>query len=101
MNVEKTNEYFKKNKIIALRADKGDKKTGKQVNQLLMDLGNPTRAIPYYALYPADGGEPVLLDGLISADQVIKVFEDFKSKSSSEMTNSDGDTADKQVATNK
>ncbi|MEC9091491.1 MAG: hypothetical protein VX438_02210 [Planctomycetota bacterium] len=78
MNIEKTHKYFQENGVIALRADKGDEKTGDQVDQLLIDLGNPTRAIPFYALYPAGGGKPVVLDGIIGSDQVIRVFQELK-----------------------
>ena len=81
MNVEKTHKYFKENGIIALRADKGIVKTSKQIDQLLVDLGNPTRAIPFYALYPAGGGDPVVVDGLITSDQVIRIFDEMKSGS--------------------
>ena len=78
MNIEKTHKYFQENGITAIRADKGIEKTADQVDQLLIDLGNPTRAIPFYALYPPGGGEPVVLDGLIQSDQVIQAFEGFQ-----------------------
>ena len=78
MNIEKTHNYFQENGIIAIRADKGIEKTADQVDQLLVDLGNPTRAIPFYALYPPGGGEPVVLDGLIQSDQVIRIFKEFQ-----------------------
>ena len=32
-----------------------------EVKSLLADLGNPVAAIPFYALFPAGGGEPIVV----------------------------------------
>lgn len=77
MNVKKTYEYFEENGIVAVRADKGVQKTSKQIDNLLMSLGNKTKAIPFYAIYPPGGGDPVVLEGLITSAKVIEVFEKF------------------------
>ena len=84
MNVKQTHEYFEANGIVAIRADKGVTKTAGQIDNLLEELGNATRAIPYYAIYPPGGGEPMVLEGLILSKNVIDIFEKFDSPSAPE-----------------
>lgn len=75
MNVKPTHNYFEENGIIAIRADKGVSQTSNQIDDLLEELGNRTRAIPFYAFYPPGGGEPQVLDGLITSQTVIDTFD--------------------------
>ena len=77
MNVKPTNEFFEEHGIVAIRADKGVVRTSEQIDNLLIQLGNKTKAIPFYALYPPGGGEPQILDGLITSDKVISIFKEF------------------------
>ena len=77
MNVKKTHEYFEAKGIVAIRADKGVSKTAGQIDSLLQELGNRTKAIPFYAIYPPGGGEPEVLEGLIYSNNVIETFEGF------------------------
>ena len=83
MNVKETFDYFQNHQIVAIRADKGDQNTVAQIEALLVELGNPTKAIPFYALYPGNGGPPQVIDGLIPAQQVINQFESFGDATSS------------------
>ncbi len=44
--------------------------------KLLGDLGNPIHAIPYYALFPADGSPPVIIgDAQLGQATLIKRLE--------------------------
>lgn len=98
MNVQPTYEFFDENGIVALRADKGISETVDQIEQLLIDLGNPTRAIPFYAFYPADGGQPVVVDGLISSQQVRETFEKLLEKSGNSQSTSTSEKSSGRLA---
>lgn len=96
MNVKKTHEYFESKGIIAIRADKGITKTAGQIDKLLEKLGNRTRAIPFYAIYPPGGGEPEVLEGLIRSKTVIDVFEKLESSEGPERSASANSKDNKQ-----
>lgn len=59
----------KANGVKTLKADKTN--SSPEIDQLLVELGNTTTAIPYYAVYPADGGAPIIMEGPITPWQVI------------------------------
>ena len=80
MNVKPTYEFFEERGIVAIRADKGVSKTADQIDALLEDLGNATRAIPFYAIYPPNGGEPVVLEGLIRSSNVTDAYQELISR---------------------
>ena len=62
----------KANRVVTLKADKtGD---APEVDQLLVELGNSGRAIPFLAIYPADGGRPITLEGPITPWQVFSAL---------------------------
>ena len=49
--------------------------------KLLDDLGNPIHAIPFYALFPADGGAPIMIgDAQLGQATLIRRLEDALSK---------------------
>lgn len=80
MNTAETKKFIESKKIVALKADK----TGKapEVDALLRDLGNPSGAIPYLAIYPKDGSKPIILRNLITQSQVIEALKEADSRGS-------------------
>ena len=62
----------KANRVVTLKADK----TGNapEVDHLLMELGNSNKAIPFLAIYPADGSRPITLEGPITPWQVFSAL---------------------------
>lgn len=73
MNRWETKRLVKKNDVIALKADKTQ--PAPDVDALLLELGNAGRAIPFVAIYPADGGPPKTMDGLITQEQVLEALK--------------------------
>lgn len=73
MNTARTKRLVDENGVITLRADK----TGHapEVDRLLVELGNSHRNIPYLAIYPAGGGSPIILDGLIKQESVLMTLK--------------------------
>jgi suppressor for copper-sensitivity B len=60
-------------KAVALKADKTQKSP--DIDQLLLELGNAGRVIPFYAIYPGRGGEPITFGGLISQQRILDALE--------------------------
>ena len=54
-------QWFESNDVLVLKADKSQ--DSPEVDQLLQELGNSTKAIPYYALIQP-GETPVHFDGV-------------------------------------
>jgi thiol:disulfide interchange protein len=73
LNTAKTNRLVEQNGVIAMRADKTD--NAPDVDQLLIELGNESRSIPYLIIYPADGSEPVKMAGPVSQTRVLRELE--------------------------
>ena len=73
MNRWETKRLINKNDVIALKADKTQ--PAPDVDALLLELGNAGRAIPFVAIYPADGGPPKTMDGVISLEQVLEALK--------------------------
>ena len=69
MNRLKTKRLLAASGIIAIKADKSGE--APDVDQLLVELGNHAKAIPFLAIYPAGGGQPITLSGLVTQDQVL------------------------------
>jgi thiol:disulfide interchange protein len=59
--------------VITIKADKTQ--SSPEIDALLVELGNPGRGIPFYAVYPGRGGDPITFDGLISRQQVLDALE--------------------------
>lgn len=85
-NVKNTKQYFEENKIVALRADKGDLQLKKQIEDLFEKLGHTTKTIPYCAFFPParSEAEPVGYSGLITSNGVIDQFKEILSEQKSE-----------------
>lgn len=60
-------------RAVAIKADKTQKSP--EIDQLLVELGNAGRVIPYYAIYPGRGGDPITFGGLITKQQVLDALE--------------------------
>lgn len=41
---------------------------------MLLDLGNKLKQIPFIAIYPADGRDPIILEGPIVQGQVVEAL---------------------------
>ena len=64
MNTSKTKRLVDQNQVVALKADMtGD---APEAEKLLVELGNSARTIPYLAIFPGNGGEPIVMDGPIT-----------------------------------
>jgi suppressor for copper-sensitivity B len=61
------------NGVIAMKADKT--RNAPEIDEFLVELGNTGRGIPFYAIFPGAGGDPILMDGLISQQQVLDALE--------------------------
>ncbi len=57
------------NGVITLQADKT--KPSPEIDGFLRELGNADAIIPYLAIFPADGRDPITLLGKISQEQVL------------------------------
>jgi len=77
LNTHETKQVILKNDIVTLKADKTHTTSAstKLANNLLVELGNYAKTIPYVAIYPAGKDEPITLDGLISRDQLISALD--------------------------
>jgi len=73
LNTAKTNRLVEQNGVIVMRADKTE--NAPDVDQLLVELGNDSRSIPYLIIYPADGSEPVKMPGPVSQTRVLRELE--------------------------
>ena len=73
MNRWETKRLINKNDVIAIKADKTQ--PAPDVDALLLELGNAGRAIPFVAIYPADGGPPQTMDGLSTLEQVLEALK--------------------------
>lgn len=88
MNTAKTKLLVDLYNVKTLKADK----TGNapEVDALLKQLGNRSRAIPYYAIYPAGGGEPIHFGNRpITAEEIVEKLKQAgpsKVKSAEEST---------------
>ncbi|MHB8951817.1 MAG: hypothetical protein ACYC4U_02435 [Pirellulaceae bacterium] len=69
MNTEKVAQWVQQHGVIAIKADKTQSRP--DIDQLLVELGNAGRGIPFYAIFPGRGGEPITFDGLITQQQVL------------------------------
>ncbi len=73
MNTDDVEAWVNKHGVVRIRADKTHK--NEAVDQLLVELGNEGRAIPFLAIYPGNGDPPILFDGLITEGQVLAALE--------------------------
>lgn len=74
MNTEEVADLIAKNGVIAVEADKTQRRP--DIDELLVELGNQGRGIPFYAVFPGRGGDPITFDGLISRQQVLDALQE-------------------------
>ena len=68
MNVEKMKVFVEANDIVMMKADKTKKSDWPEIDELLISLGNPSRQIPFYAIFPAGRpNEPILMNGVFAS----------------------------------
>ena len=75
LNTHKTKDVVRKNRVVTLKADKTHRGKAEHVNKLLVQLGNYGKTIPYLVIYPSGQLEPIILDGLITQNQLISALE--------------------------
>ena len=73
MNKLSTLSIVQRNGVKTLKADKTD--DSPDIDRLLVELGNSTTAIPFYVIYPGDGGAPITMQGLISPWRVYRALQ--------------------------
>ena len=73
LNRSEVKKRVKQLEVVTLKADKTQKSP--EIDQLLVELGNTGRVIPFYAIYPGRGGDPITFGGLISQQQVLDALE--------------------------
>ncbi len=57
MKTRQTQRFLDENNVEVLVADLTE--PAPEVDDLMVSLGNTGKAIPFYAIFPADGGEPI------------------------------------------
>ncbi len=69
LNIPETKKLVEQNGVVTLRADT---KTGptQEIHKLMIELGNTGGGIPFYAIYPGDGGNVITFDSFITPTQV-------------------------------
>ena len=77
LNTDKVAKLIKENDIIAIRADKTHENP--EIDKLLAELGNPGAGIPFLAFFPADGGDPITLDGPVTEQMVLDALRQASS----------------------
>jgi thiol:disulfide interchange protein DsbD len=71
---EETERYIESNGITVLIADKTTESP--EIEALLDELGNTSGTIPYYAIYPPGGGEPVVFNDIpLTPTKLLDYFE--------------------------
>ena len=73
MNTDKVEALLSENGAFAIIADNTHTRT--DIDELLVELGNPGKEIPLYAIYPGDGGDPITLDGLITQQMMLDALQ--------------------------
>lgn len=73
MNRTEVAKRVRDQSVVTLKADKTQKSP--EIDKLLVELGNAGRVIPFYAVYPGRGGDPITFGGLISQQQVLDALE--------------------------
>jgi thiol:disulfide interchange protein len=59
-------DFVEANDIVMMKADKTRKSP--EIDELLVKLGNRTKQIPFYAIFPAGrANEPIVMDGLYTS----------------------------------
>jgi thiol:disulfide interchange protein len=74
LNTAATKELVQQNDVVTLKADTGDGPTD-QIHALMDELGNPGHGIPFLAIFPGGGGNPITLSGPVRQKTVLEALE--------------------------
>lgn len=74
MNTINTKLVVDENEIVTLVADKT--RNNEEIDRVLIAFGNELAALPFYAIYPADGRPAITLDGLVSESRFIEALRE-------------------------
>ena len=55
--------------MIGLTADFSDE--SEEIEQLMQDLGRQGNALPFYAIFPGQGGSPITFDGVLTQGRLL------------------------------
>lgn len=69
MNTRDVASWVKQNGVVTMKADFTNKDP--VIAEALTELGNVGLGLPFYAIYPADGGPPIVFDGLVSKRRIL------------------------------
>ncbi len=69
LNRAEVENLVSENGVVAIKADKTH--DSPEIDQLLKELGNEGAVIPYLAIFPGTGGDPITFDGPITQQQVL------------------------------
>ena len=69
MNTTNTKALVMRNRVKTLTADKTQ--PAAHIDDLLVELGNAGKSIPFLVIYPADGRDPIILDGILTEQLVL------------------------------
>ena len=75
MNTQKTKQFVEEHGIVAIKADKTDTDHPEEISELLTELGNFGQVLPFYVVYPADGGKPIVFDGVVTQSKLMDKLE--------------------------
>lgn len=72
-NTVTTKNVIEKLNIVAMKADKT--RPNNEITELLKELGNGSAAIPYFVVFPGNGGPPIKQDGPLTVGAVVDMLE--------------------------
>lgn len=75
-----------------MKADKTNKSP--MIDDLLVELGNEAKAIPFFAIFPGDGGRPIVHPGPLTQGKVLEMLEEAGPSKADSEDESEGDSAD-------
>jgi thiol:disulfide interchange protein len=73
LNRSGVEQWVVENRAVAMKADKT--RDNPEIDRLLVELGNVGRGIPFYAVFPGRGGDPITFDGPITQNQVLNALK--------------------------
>jgi len=73
LNTKPVKDYVDDNNVVSFKADKTV--SSPHIDKALEELGNKDKAIPMLAIFPSDGGSPILLRGPVTQKIVLEALE--------------------------
>lgn len=72
MDTQKTRRFLEDNNVELLVADLTE--PAPEIDELMVSLGNTGKAIPFYAIFPAGGGEPITFSDVPLRQQTLLAY---------------------------